>query len=232
MPFNIEVSVQNHLSIKLQVVKNTISVYCNGEEWAAKKVLKAWGHLESHFLSSMPEYNNNWVRGPDAPHVKRNHTNHYEVPIMHFHREFHTEITPQMLAYYLNQLLAQQYLHSGREYQLLEDYRVKEVINTFDTYYWEYKNSINEQLFEEEHALTEDEQALYQKAVNEQSHEDLFTMLLSNSFFNRKPSFPITRQIVEEKPAASIFEDLRKILFENQTKSSNENSEVENCVIM
>ena len=108
MPFNIELS-RSEPFVKLQISKNTITLYFYGPN--NKKVeaaLNAWDHLDGHFLTSMPQYNPNWVRGPDAPHIKRNHTHSGETQSSHFHREFADEVTPETLSAYLNNVWQQQ----------------------------------------------------------------------------------------------------------------------------
>ncbi|MDP1602588.1 MAG: hypothetical protein Q8M03_04920 [Legionella sp.] len=190
MQFNIEVSVADNLSIKLQVMKNTISLYFNGQEAPARIAMNKWKHLDSHFLASMSHYNKNWVRGPDAPHIKRNHTNAFETSVIHFHREFYTEITPEIFAFYITNFYTQKKSHSEK-YQSLFSVNLETTIEAFKAYYdyycKEYRWSVDERLFEEEHNLTEDERTLYERAVRWQTGtRKPFSQLASNSIFNKK----------------------------------------------
>ncbi|AHE66895.1 hypothetical protein Loa_01342 [Legionella oakridgensis ATCC 33761 = DSM 21215] len=120
MPFNIELTKQSNAIIKIQSVKNTISIYIKGTSKAVElATLRNWQHLENHFINTMPEYHADWVRGPDAPHIKKNHTSSYEVTSTHYHSEFNTEITPGMFSFYLRNIFTQQLAHPSDEYQFL-----------------------------------------------------------------------------------------------------------------
>src|SRR5689334_8199885 len=120
MPFNIELTNRsNGVAIKVQVVKNTINLYFAGPVNAADSVRDNWIHLETHFLLAMPGYIAEPVRGPDAPHIKKDHTHAAETEIMHAHSEFTSEITPERFSAYLTHMFAQQQEkeHASENYQ-------------------------------------------------------------------------------------------------------------------
>ncbi|STX44046.1 Uncharacterised protein [Legionella donaldsonii] len=171
MPFNIELAKPSSgISIKIQAVKNTINVYFAGPQATADKVRDNWIHLETHFITTMPGYIVDPVRGPDAPHIKKDHTHAEETEIMHTHSEFASEITPERFSAYINDLFAQQQAeeHASETYQFFVDKKeVEEIVQKFAIYYREYKNSSTEELYEEATTLSPEEQSAYAKAVEE-----------------------------------------------------------------
>jgi hypothetical protein len=221
MPFNIELTKSNPI-IKLQVSHNTITVYINDTSAAADRAMVSWDHLESHFLNTMPEYNKNWVRGPDAPHVKRNHTSEYEVNYKHFHREFTSEVTPELLRVYLTNLWIQQRSaeHADQNFQFFNGQtEVETILHAFGIYYKEYKGSAAETIFNAEHMLTKDESERYQEAVSSSSSKSsdkdemdlVITALLVRSMFAGQGQVRIMTFPSEGAPASSAKEaDLEK----------------------
>lgn len=172
MPFNIELAKPSSgISIKVQAVKNTINVYFAGSQDTADTVRDNWIHLETHFITTMPGYITDPVRGPDAPHIKKDHTHAEETEIMHSHSEFASEITPERFSAYINNLFAQQQAgeHASEKYQFFVDKKeVEEIVQKFAIYYSEYKNSSTEELYEEATTLSPEEQSAYDKAVEEE----------------------------------------------------------------
>lgn len=180
MPFNIELSKNNGVIIKLQVVKNTLSFYFRGTAMATKMALSNWRHLEKHFINTIPGYNSEWVRGPDDPHVKRNHTNTHEIESMHFHTEFNSEITPELFTSYLNKFFVQQMDHKDERYQFFtNETEITEIINKFGMCYREYKGSSTETLYEEETRLTSKEQSEYEASVIASKDREKLTLPVS-----------------------------------------------------
>ena len=130
-----------------------------------------WIHLEANFITTMPGYIVDPVRGPDAPHIKKDHTHAEETEIMHTHSEFASEITPERFSAYINDLFAQQQAeeHASETYQFFVDKKeVEEIVQKFALYYSEYKHSSTEELYEEATTLSPEEQSAYNKAVEEE----------------------------------------------------------------
>lgn len=185
MPFNIDLMRADPF-VKLQVTKNTITLYFYGEdEKKLTSAINAWDHLDKHFLSTLPEYNVDWFRGPDAPHIKRNHTYDGETDIMHFHREFTTEITPELLSSYLNKFWEQQNdpQHDKAMFKFFEEGEISRILKTFAIYYDGYKGSSIEQLVEEHSKLTPEEESSYNRALNHQRSSEAFQLLRLFSMF-------------------------------------------------
>ncbi|MCC5015153.1 MULTISPECIES: hypothetical protein [unclassified Legionella] len=172
MPFNIELAKPSSgISIKIQAVKNTINVYFAGPQVIADTVRDNWIHLQAHFITTMPGYIAEPVRGPDAPHIKKDHTHAKETEVMHSHSEFASEITPERFSAYINNMFAQQQAgsHVSEKYQFFVDKKeVEEIVKKFAIYYSGYKNSSTEELYEEATTLSPEEQSAYNKAVEDE----------------------------------------------------------------
>ncbi|WP_133137529.1 hypothetical protein [Legionella rowbothamii] len=147
--------------------------------------LNAWGHLDNHFLSEIPTYNADWFRGPDAPHIKRNHTYGGETDVMHFHREFSTEITPKLLSFYLNKFWEQQNdpHHDKDIFKFFEDGEIDRILKAFTLYYDEYKGSSIEAMVEEKAKLTPEEELSYTRALDSHKRSDPVQLLHMLSMF-------------------------------------------------
>ncbi|RUR06985.1 hypothetical protein [Legionella sp. km772] len=174
----------------MQISKNTITLYFYGDD--SKQIsaaLNAWHHLDDHFLSSMPHYNPDWIRGPDAPHIKRNHTHSGETETSHFHREFTSEVTPELLAAYLNKFWQQQNAseHDAAVFKFFQEGEVEDILEKFVSYYKEFKGSSVEALWEEGSRLTESEAESYEKAVQAEKFEKELSKLYLLSMFARRP---------------------------------------------
>lgn len=156
MPFNIELNkISKDVSIKVQVLKNTITVYFNGPKSAAETMVDHWEHLEKHFLATLPGFIPTRVQNPRALHVKISHLYEGELEIVHTHSEFDFEITPQLFESYLNQFYLQQKRHHKSKYQFfINDTEVIEMAAAYAGYYQQYKGSSVEMLYEEETALS------------------------------------------------------------------------------
>jgi hypothetical protein len=191
MPFNVELQKQNNdVIIKLQIAKNTITFYFNGsDEHSRKTALNNCLHLESHFIKTIPGFNPNWVRGSDALHVKKNHTNAYEIKYIHFHTEFNTEITPLILSTYLRAFYQQQKEHKTHQYNFFVDGdEVAEIIAKYRCYYNSYKNSSIEDLYEEETKLSKEEEYEMTVLLNHNHHVPLqHPQVLFASLFQISP---------------------------------------------
>ena len=164
MAFSIELLKDGEVSIKLQAVKNTISFYFKGT--GADKACRNCIDLEDVFIRAMPGYNMNFVRGPDASHLKRNHTSSAEIPLTHFHSEFITEITPEFLSLYLHTMLKYQKLYKDERFKFFEDAsEVNNIIFKYSVYYADYKGSSTEELYEEQTTLTDHEEEEFREAA-------------------------------------------------------------------
>lgn len=224
MPFNIELSkISNGVFIKVQAVKNTITVYFNGPETAAEEAGSNWVHLEGHFLKTLPGFNPDWVRGPDAPHIKKNHTNHSEVPIVHYHREFSSEITPELFARYLNNFFEQQINHHESKYQFFIDRQ--EVVNmqeAYGIYYRNYKGSRLEEIYEDETTLSTEEQLEYSEAVQEHQQEKQLESLVNSLLIASIISgdHPLFRMPSNSRFTAPVEEATNEMAATNPTEDS------------
>lgn len=169
MPFNIElVKVSNGVSITLQVVKNIINIYYKGPETEALIALANWWSLDKYVLSTISSFNNKMVRGSDASHVKLHHTNNNEIFTVHSHHEFTSEITLELFNLYLTKLYVAQKEHGEAQYQFFVDSKeVQGIVKSFAIYIKHYKESANEELYEEETKLTEKEGYDYIQAIKE-----------------------------------------------------------------
>ncbi|KTD61192.1 hypothetical protein [Legionella spiritensis] len=170
----------------------------------------------------MPGYHQDWVRGPDAPHIKRNHTNEAEVPIAHFHREFESEVTPELLALYLNNIYTQQQEHyeeSVKDYSFFENEgEVEEIIEKFTIYYKEYEKSDVEKLFNDETKLTPEEIIAYETAVSEHNEEKFLMEEMAQIFIQQMFFKPPTKG--------------RSILFNYNLEPTEESDSRPECVLM
>ncbi|MFJ1269191.1 hypothetical protein ACD661_11545 [Legionella lytica] len=165
MPFNIDLSIGKPF-VKLQITKNTITLYFAGAEVEVlNSAIEAWGSLDRNFLGSIPGYNDDWFRGPDAPHIKRNHTHRGETDVDHFHLEFVTEVTPELLSLYLKKFWEQQSSHADVKFQFFRKGEVEHILEIFEIYYKEYKGSSVEALVEEHSRLTAEERESYDRAL-------------------------------------------------------------------
>lgn len=196
MPFSIELTQANQNTIiKLQIVKNTLSFYFIPVHpdalTSTEAPRKAWYHLQHHFINELPGYNPNWVRGPDAPHIKRNHTSKYEIAHEHFHTEFNVEVTPELLKVYLDKFYMQQLKHPDTIYQFFTSkIEIYDLLAKFHLYYHEYKNSSVEEQYLFETKLTQEEKNAYDQAVTEHNViRDLSSLLSTLINSNRHPLY-------------------------------------------
>lgn len=188
MPFSIELE-KTGTSVKLEIVKNTISIYFYGStEEKNSKTLRAWGEIDGQFLESMPEFNADWIRGPDAPHFKKNHTNEGELEKTHFHREFKEEINPSLLSAYLSLFELQQNKPNldVAGFVFLAKGDIETIVGRFSSYYEEYKGSRTEELFEEAAQLLPKEEESYEEALREHNGLRFFFKLLNQRQQSRK----------------------------------------------
>lgn len=188
MPFNIELSIGEPF-VKLQISKNTITLYFYGaEDEKIEAAVKAWDYLDGKFLSSIPGYNADWFRGPDAPHIKRNHTHKGETDVIHFHREFTMEVTPELLSLYLNKFWEQQNKVDAGEFKFLNKGEIEHILTIFVTYYQEYKRSFVETLVEEQTTLTREESTSYERALERKEVADAHLLRALSMFAALKTS--------------------------------------------
>lgn len=184
MPFNIDLSIGKPF-VKLQITKNTITLYFSGAEVEVlNSAIEAWGSLDKNFLDSIPGYNDDWFRGPDAPHIKRNHTHSGETDVTHFHLEFTTEVTPELLSLYLKRFWQQQNAHPDVGFQFFRKGEVEHILEVFEIYYNEYKGSSIEALVEEHSQLTAEERDSYDRALKGKRASEalrIFTMFAALS---------------------------------------------------
>lgn len=190
MPFNMELRRNsNKVCIKLQVVQKVINIYFTGEVEDASEERDKWLHLERHFIKSMPDLGpeNGVLYTTDAYHQKKEHTNDGEGAIYHLHRQFKVEVTPELLASYLNKFWHQQYIHATN-YQFLSDFsEVGSIIKTFSIYYEKYKDSSLEFEYEKDNELTEKEQEERKKKIEEEKLSKLLTSQNSPVFASQPP---------------------------------------------
>jgi len=122
--------------IKIQTVKNTINIYFKSSSAAVTKAGLLWTELESHFLPGLPGYRTEWFRGSNNIHIKKNHTHSAEVDIEHFHREFDSEITPDLFSSYLMGVFEQQCNYEEELFQFFIDRdEVETILEKYQNYY-------------------------------------------------------------------------------------------------
>lgn len=182
MPFNIELGQFNGTFIKLQVVKNVLTIYFNGNKPELTNVSDNWAFLENKFLEEIPEFNPTWIRGADPGHIKRSHTHSGEVDIEHFHREFRCEITPSLFEQYLESFYDKQQVFYGMiQYPFFKyEKEIKVIIEKYKIYYSYYNGSEEEKLFNQERRLTSSE-----RSADEEANPNL---RLLNRFLGKDPS--------------------------------------------
>lgn len=170
MPFNIELLKTNHVLIKIQTVKNTISIYFKGSDAAAIKAGLLWGELESHFLLGLPGYRPESFRGSNNIHIKKNHTHSGEIDIKHFHREFDSEITPDLFATYLRGMYKEQCNNEEELFQFFIDSdEVETIIEKYQNYYALTKENNLEKDYCRDTSLTLEERLQLRSEIFSQS---------------------------------------------------------------
>jgi hypothetical protein len=160
MPFNIELSCPD-IAIKIQVVKSVITVYFNGPDDIASPKRTQWRMLVQAIIPSLPEFEPADRIDKDISiniyHQKKDHTTTQERSVLHLHMHHRVEVTPDMLSLYLKSIYAQQE-RRGEEYHFFSGpEEVDSIIETFASYYRDYKGSSIERVYEEETTLTDPE---------------------------------------------------------------------------
>jgi len=172
MPFNIELMNKagntREIAIKIQVVKDRINIYFNGNKEEAITVRKHWEYLSSRFLSNMPYLatKESIFISDGIHHLKQEHTNTLERTYIHTHLPFLKEITPELLSLYLYEMYEQQKMLPEAHYQFFQGRdEVEDIMKAFSIHYDLYKGSSIEREYNECSTLTPEEQIEHEQAV-------------------------------------------------------------------
>lgn len=157
MSFRIDLVMKDGVQIYLTVIRNHINIHfesVNGDKDEAFYTRENFTHLESHFVSELPNFLPA-VRGEDPEHIKRHHLTNLDTSIVHTHTGFDIDVTPELLTNYLKSILSAQMEHSNeQQYQILNPYLVNYVIETFTSFYNKFSGSELQEQFLAERELT------------------------------------------------------------------------------
>lgn len=159
MPFRIDCKTQkNDVDISLQVVKNQINFYFKGKRLDVIKVRdNMWYLIEHIYALDRGRRYRPLLRGKDAEHIKRHHSNERDTNIFHLHVAHHENVNPKDLSFFLNSLLSLQKKYPSEQYQFISQEEVKEFVNVYSCYYESYKGSATEKQYLEDTRLTDAE---------------------------------------------------------------------------
>jgi hypothetical protein len=136
MPFNIDLTHKNNVTIKLQVVKNIITLYCYGQDIeAAEAVGSKVNELVYDFLDTLSVFKV-FIRGQDAPHLKLCHQTEEETDFCHYHYQVgHETVKPDCFEKFIVGIFKAQSKYNPTYYFFDSQAELIPIISAYEQYF-------------------------------------------------------------------------------------------------
>src|SRR5688500_11136719 len=134
--FRIDISRTHHVNIFLVIVRDQINI--NFQPGSSADTREAY-IARTNFIQLQNKFNlphrRPYVRGADSEHIKRHHGIFAEIENPHRHISFDQDITPTLLAEFLEELLKAQKETSDSQFQFITPEVATYVLFAFTSFY-------------------------------------------------------------------------------------------------